>query len=146
MANINKVLSTLEHELEFLDQGGYRRPVSHRQPLFCMETSTEFRPALFFEESPSCPKERYCECSVDRDCVLMTFVPLEHRNQKVPCRHIPLNEKGETIASLSDNHASRLEIEAALRRWLQDRVRELRGQLQATTEQETGGSATRKEG
>jgi len=143
MANTSKVLSTLEHELEFLDQGGYRRPVGHRQPLFCMETSAEFRPSLFFEESPSCPKESYCECSVDRDCVLMTFVPVEHREEKVPCRHIPLNDKGETIASLSLSHASRPEIEATLRSWLQDRIRELRGQLQATTEQETGGPVRR---
>src|SRR6266542_3006559 len=32
----NNTLSPLSHELEFLDQGGFRTPIGSRQPLFCM--------------------------------------------------------------------------------------------------------------
>jgi hypothetical protein len=44
MNNSNDSLSTLRHELPFLNQGGYRRPVGSRRPLFCMETSVSWRP------------------------------------------------------------------------------------------------------
>ena len=44
MNNSNDSLSTLRHELQFLDQGGYRRPVGSRQPLFCTETSVSWPP------------------------------------------------------------------------------------------------------
>jgi hypothetical protein len=52
-----------------------------------------------------------------RECFLMEFVPPEDRKQAVPCRHIPLTEKGETLDSLyrwSDQN----EIENAMKRWL----------------------------
>jgi hypothetical protein len=45
----------------------------------------------------------------------MGFVPLDRRHETLPCHHIPLNEKGETIASLA-NHRDR--VEPALRIWL----------------------------
>jgi hypothetical protein len=111
-------LSILKHELEFLDHGGYRRPIGSRQPLFCMETSVEWRQPFFFEDSPSCPKKRYEACSTDRNCVLMDFVPIESRREAVPCRHIPLNESHETIASLSRGGAQERLIEAEVRSWL----------------------------
>jgi hypothetical protein len=114
----NDSLSIVKHELEFLDHGGYRRPIGSRQPLFCMETSPEWRQPLFFEDSPSCPKKRSDACSTDRQCVLMDFVPIESRRQTVPCRHIPLNEKGDTIASLTRGGAQEKLIEAEVRSWL----------------------------
>ncbi len=116
--NNNNSLLTLRHELEFLNHGGYRTPVGSRQPLFCMESSVQWRQPLFFEDSPSCPKKRYEQCFPQRDCVLMGFVPVEVRNEAVPCRHIPLNDTGQTIASLSDAHANEKQIEMALRNWL----------------------------
>ena len=75
----NNTLSPLRHELEFLDQGGYRTPIGSRQPLFCMETAAEWRQPLFFEDSPSCPKKRYEACYPERACVLMSFLPMEQR-------------------------------------------------------------------
>jgi len=124
MATTHDALSTLKHELEFLDHGGYRTPAGGRQPLFCMESETEWRPSLFFEDSPSCPKKRYCECSLDRNCVLMGYVPVEHQQETVPCRHIPLNERGDTIESLSKTH-TRHEVEAVLRGWLVKTIAQL---------------------
>lgn len=117
MKRNNNALSILKREKEFLDSGGYRVPIGSRQPLFCMETSVEWRQPLFFEDSPSCPKKKYCACDPVGDCVLMSFVPTERRHETVPCHHIPLNEKGQTIHSLNGT-SSKKEIEATLRTWL----------------------------
>lgn len=117
MAATNNQLSLLRRELEFLDHGGYRTPVHYRQPLFCMETSTEERSRLFFEDSPSCPKRKPCPCPPEGGCTLLGLVPNEHQHETVPCRHIPLNEKGETIDSLyRAGNTGRIETE--LRNWL----------------------------
>jgi len=117
MKTAEKTLSTLKQELEFLNQGGYQKPIGSRQPLFCMETSAEWRQPSFFEDSPSCPKQRYCPCNPEGDCVLLGFVPGEHRHEAVPCRHIPLNDQGETINSL-DRTTTHEKIEGTLRNWL----------------------------
>jgi hypothetical protein len=117
MENAHNALATLKHELEFLDHGGYKTTVGSRQPVFCMETSADWKPALFFEDSPICPKKKYVDCSPDRDCVLMGFVPMEHRQEVVPCRHIPLNERGDTVDSLSRT-GGHDKVESALRGWL----------------------------
>lgn len=125
MKTAGDALSTLKHELEFLDRGGYRRPVGARQPLFCMESGVEWRPPLFFEDSPICPKKKYELCSTERDCVLMGLVPLERRTETIPCRHIPLNEQGETIENLTGRGATEQQIETALRAWLVKTIAEL---------------------
>jgi len=117
-------LSVLKSELAFLDVGGYRTSIGERQPLFCMETGASWRRPLFFEDSPSCPKPRYCACGSDGDCVLLSFVPIERRREIVPCWHIPLNAQGETIASLSGT-ATNTEIETTLRTWLVTTIKSL---------------------
>ena len=126
MSRANKMLATLRQELEFLDSGGYRGEIGSRQPLFCMESSDEWRQPLFFEDSPSCPKERYEMCSTDRDCALMDFVPVKDQRQKIPCRHVLLNGRGETIASMARAGARHEQIETALRNWLVTKIEELR--------------------
>jgi hypothetical protein len=120
----HKALSVLKGELEFLDNGGYRKPIGQRQPLFCMETAASWRQPLFFEDSPSCPKPRYCACDPSGECVLLDFVPVERRHETAPCWHIPLNEKAQTIGSLYRNTPNK-EIEAALRAWLVKSIRDL---------------------
>lgn len=117
MKTAESTLSTLKKELEFLNQGGYRKAIGSRQPLFCMESSVHWRKPSFFEDSPSCPKERYCPCNPEGDCVLLGFVPAGQRHKAVPCRHIPLNETGETIHSL-EQASTHDEIEETLRNWL----------------------------
>jgi hypothetical protein len=124
MKNTDHALTTLKRELEFLDHGGYRTSVGSRQPLFCMETEAGWHKPLFFEDSPSCPKKKYCPCDPEGDCVLMSLVPNEHRHDPVPCRQIPLNEKGDTIEALS-KAGRREEIESTLRTWLVRAIGEL---------------------
>src|SRR5215471_11512056 len=106
-----------ERKLEFVDYGSYRTLVDRRQPLFCMETGADWKKREFFEDSPSCPKKKYCASDPQSSCTLMSFVPLEQRHQTLPCHHIPLNDAGETVASL-EKSGNREKIEAALRAWL----------------------------
>jgi len=124
-----KTFATLQVELAFLDSGGYRRPVGSRQPFFCMESPVGWKHPLFFEDSPICPKRSYEMCTLERDCVLMDFVPLEDKLQKVPCRHIPLNERGESIASMARAGATTAQIEAALRKWLLATIDDLKNSV-----------------
>jgi hypothetical protein len=117
-------LETLKKELEFVDDAGYKKPVGSRQALFCMETGATWRKPVFIEDSPTCPKEKYCPCNPEGDCVLLGFVPAEHKHETLPCHHIPLNEKGETIAGLEKD---RDKVEPALRDWLVKTIGKLEG-------------------
>ena len=84
-----------------------------------------WRPQFIFEDSPTClnygnPGHRQ-PCS---DCVLMQLVPKEFRRERVPCRHIPLNERSETIQSLYRSGTPR-ELEAAVGEWLMNAIQKL---------------------
>jgi len=110
MPSIKNPLQALKIELEFLQKGCYRTPLAWRLP-------------LFFEDSPTCPKDRRCACPV-ADCVLMGFVPKECRHEAVPCRHIPLNDIGETVDSLYRTGTNE-EIEQTVQSWLLNTIRQL---------------------
>ncbi|HXZ14311.1 MAG TPA: hypothetical protein VEG64_18130 [Candidatus Sulfotelmatobacter sp.] len=111
------ILEVLKAELNFLEKGGYGR--SPREP---------HRASLVFEDSPSCmnydrpDKPEPCE-----HCVLMQFVPKEAREQQIPCRHIPLNDKGETLDNLY-RCAEFHEVEDAMRQWLRETIARLESQ------------------
>jgi hypothetical protein len=79
-------LQILRNELQFLDGGGYRSAILWRSP-------------RIFEDSPTCPKDPWSACP-HADCVLLEYVPKQCGRETVPCRHIPLNESGETLATL----------------------------------------------
>ncbi len=101
------LLEVLKSELEFLEHHGYRR-----------SPETAWRPKAIFEDSPSCinfhsaGNPRPCT-----DCALIYLVPPAHRSAKSPCRHIPLNESGETLDSLY-RYGSQRESENAVGTWL----------------------------
>ncbi|MGA3212203.1 MAG: hypothetical protein ABSD20_12930 [Terriglobales bacterium] len=115
------VLELLKFELKFLEDGGYGRP-----------TKKAWQPTYIFEDSPSClnfdDPARTEPCAA---CWLTQFVPAESRREQVPCRHIPLNEKGDTVHSLYQ-HGTQLELEEALGAWLRKRIAELEAQGEAT--------------
>lgn len=108
------LLDVLRFELQFLGKGGYGR--SPRSP---------WRPQFIFEDSPTCmnydTKENPEPC--DR-CVLMQLVPGESRKEKIPCRHIPLNEAGETIESFYRT-GTQPELEDAYGKWLRKTIQKL---------------------
>ncbi len=108
------LLPVLKKELEFLEKGGYRETA--RVP---------WRPQFIFQDSPSClnfdPMQPPKPCT---GCVLTQLVPENLRNKKIPCRYIPLNERGETIDSFYRS-GTRNELEEAFGRWLRVTIRNL---------------------
>ena len=111
------LLDVLRFELQFLKDGGYGR--SPRTP---------WRPQYIFEDSLTCvnydSKESPRPCS---DCALMYLVPPELRSAEIPCRHIPLNDSGETLDSLY-RHSNQYEIEETVEQWLQATIHRLEEQ------------------
>jgi hypothetical protein len=110
----------LKFELNFLGKGGYGH--SPREP---------WRAQLIFEDSPTCmnydTKSHPGPCN---DCFLMQFVPPESRGEKVPCRHIPLTNAGETLNDLYRG-GTQQEIEDALGGWLRDTIARLEAERAA---------------
>ena len=108
------ILEILQLELKFLEEGGYAD--APRAP---------WRAPYIFEDSPSClnfgDAARPHPC---RECRLTQLVPPEFREKDVPCRFIPLNDKGQTIDSLYRT-GTQEEIEEALGNWLRREIRRI---------------------
>jgi hypothetical protein len=123
-----KVEEVLQFELDFLEQGGYGRSV-HAPRL----------PKILFRDSPSClnfdDELRTHPCSA---CVLMNYVPEEEKNTLIPCHHIPLNEKGETVCSLFDQRDER-KAQDAVAEWLRKELARLRAERPASEPTDAGG-------
>jgi len=105
------VLQVLESELDFLIKGGYERSVR-----------TPREPTVLFQDSPICP-EYPCRTH-NNQCLLMRYVPEAERSSAVPCHHIPLNEKGDTVEDLLTE--SRERAEEAMKAWLKRAIDHLR--------------------
>jgi hypothetical protein len=116
--NRQTVLRTLQAELNFLDRGGYGHSMR-----------TPWRSPYIFEESPSCPNfgnpSRPHEC---KDCWLMLFIPPDLRDEQVPCRFVQLTPDGVTVDSLY-RYGTQGETAEALRKWLHQRIQELKDEL-----------------
>lgn len=115
MTNDNRdLIQLLKAELAFLESGGYRQ--SLRAP---------WRPQFIFEDSPTCinygRKQHFLPCD---QCPLMQFVPSDCREEKIPCRHIPLNTEGYTIDTYY-RIGTHVELEATLSSWLRETIRRL---------------------
>ncbi len=111
------LIRLLEAELDVLEWGGYGRSV--REP---------WKPRPIFQHSVVCINHWVVpghppECH--EGCVLLDFVPEEHRQEALPCHFIPLNEKGETIASLQEK-GDQARLEEAVKQWLQTVIRLLK--------------------
>jgi hypothetical protein len=108
------VLKTLHQELAFLELGGYRSP-----------QQAAWRPQFIFEDSPTClnfrnlPKRVPCS-----DCALMEFVPEGSKQERFPCRHIPLDDSGLTLDFLYRT-ATEEEAHALVANWLKKTITEL---------------------
>lgn len=107
-------LEVLKSELEFLEKGGYGRSVK-----------TPWQPTSIFQDSPSClnlgDPERTHPCN---ECLLIDFVPSEDRNEDVPCHHIPLNTKGETIDEIEWKE-DQARLEETVKDWLRSKIAQL---------------------
>lgn len=125
-----KVEEVLQFELDFLQQGGYGRPVHAPRT-----------PTILFRDSPSClnfaDEVRTHPCSA---CVLMNYVPEDEKNTLIPCHHIPLNERGETISSLFDP-VDEHKAQEAVGQWLRSELAKLRAERERVLNEqaEAGG-------
>jgi hypothetical protein len=103
-----EMVDKLKMELEILDKGGYA-PSAYKP----------YRMPRVFRDSVSCPNLgldfKIEPCT---HCFLMEFVPAEHRQKDNACHYIPLNDRGDTVASL-DRPGNEKALHAALRSWLQ---------------------------
>ena len=121
-ADDRDILEVLKFELKFLEDGGYGR--SPHAPK---------RPSLVFEDSLTCmnfnTQEDRKPCG---DCLLMQFVPANRSSEQIPCRHIPLNSAGQTLASLYER-GTQPEIEESLRDWLKSSIQRLEQERKAAT-------------
>ena len=127
MAQAQKdVLAVLKAELEFVESGGYRTP-----------QQAAWRPQFIFQDSPTClnyrnlGKRHGC-----KQCALMEFVPNGFQQERFPCRHIPLDESGQTLDSLyrTGTEDETYEIVA---KWLRNTI--------ARLEQESGAAPAGEE-
>ena len=113
-----ELLRVLKNELEFLEKGGYGD----------FEKGS-WRPAMFFEDSPSCPNRGVSEKPVPCSrCALLQLVPLAKRANEIPCRDIPLNQEGETLQSLYET-ATPDEVELKLDQWLRRTIERIEREL-----------------
>ena len=134
------LLNALKLELEFCEGGGYK-PLEGRFParasendpisMFLFdETKREMRKERsVFRDSPSCLNYglpvREHPCS---ECWLIDFVPAEKRGEAVPCHHIPLNERGDTVATLG-GAGDAPDVQEAVLDWLRSTIQQLEGAL-----------------
>src|SRR5689334_19383077 len=108
------LLEVLKAELEFVEKGGYR-----------YTARAAWRPQYIFQDSPTClnfdstQEQRPCS-----GCTLMQLVPEALRQQKIPCRFIPLSEHGETIESFYRT-GTKEELEGAVADWLRSTIARL---------------------
>jgi hypothetical protein len=108
------LVSILRRELEYLKSGGYRTP-----------QQAAWRPQFIFEDSPTCVNHRNFErrlpCS---QCALIELVPEGQKQEKFPCRHIPLDESGQTLHSLY-RMGTEEETHALVAEWLKNTIERL---------------------
>jgi hypothetical protein len=108
------ILEVLKSELSFLKSGGYGRSVR-----------TPWLPTSIFRDSLSCinfgDPNRTLPC---KECILMQFVPAEHRKENVPCHYIPLDDLGETVHML-ERWETQAEMEKVFEQWLRSTIERL---------------------
>jgi len=119
--NPQELLKALRLELHFLEHGGYERSV--REPR---------KELSVFQESPSClnyaSSVREHPCS---ECFLMDFVPADKQGERIPCHHIRLNQRGDTLDNMQ-GRGQDFQVQEAMREWLHKTINELEKYLAFT--------------
>ena len=106
------LIELLLYELAFLKLGGYGKPWRN-----------SWRPTMVFRDSPICLHKGGGEkCN---SCALANLVPEDKRTEGTPCHHIPLNDQGDTVATLYET-ADQQKLDDVLRAWLESAINRLR--------------------
>ncbi len=115
-----EVIEQLKLEIKIIERGGYSPSV--RDP------HHELR---IFRDSASCPnlalEEKAVPCA---HCWLAQFIPVEHMNAPEPCHYIPLNDRGDTVASLTEEGRGEF-AQQALLGWLRSAVERMEKEVAA---------------
>ncbi len=117
---LKEIIKDLRLQRDILQAGGYGRSVR-----------TPWKEVNLFRDSITCinlgaeVKRHPCH-----ECMLWEWVPEAHQAEDIPCHFIPLNERGESIASL-DARGDREEAEKALLDWLNATIQSLEEKLAA---------------
>ena len=106
-----EIIAKLKLEAGIIRDGGYNPSVRdpHSQPRIFRDSVSCLNVGLEVKKEP-------CD-----DCLLMLFVPPGERHKENPCHHIPLNEKGDTVASL-EAAGDREKLENTLLAWLEKAI------------------------
>ena len=125
-ADLKQIIDQLKLQRDILKSGGYGRCVR-----------TPWKPTKLFRDSVTCLNfDEVVKRHPCNECLLWDWVPQNHRDEDIPCHFIPLNDRGDSIASLEDAE-DREGAENALLNWL-DSVLE---HLEAKLAQERAGAA-----
>jgi len=112
----------LETELGKIEAGGYGR--SPREPQ---------KPKSMFQYSVACinhwvdPDHPPDTCE---GCVLLDYVPDEHKNEPVPCHIIPLTDAGDTVTTL-ELAGDEERLEETVADWLRRTLTRLKTELES---------------
>jgi hypothetical protein len=116
-----EILEKLKVELGALEYGRTRRSVH-----------MPWEEISFFQDSATCLnyglEGRPHPCG---KCLLMSFVPETQQKESIPCHHIPLDNRGNTIQNL-DRGYNRHSVEEAVAGWLRSKIAELERELAPT--------------
>ena len=117
-ADLKEIIEQLKLERDILKNGGYGRSVR-----------TPWRPTRLFRDSVTCLNfDEVVKRHPCNECLLWEWVPENHLNEDLPCHYIPLNDRGDSIASLEDE-GDRGEAEKALLGWLDSVLEHLEAKL-----------------
>ena len=101
------LLQALKTELAFFDAGGYGN-----------HFRGAWRPTLLLRDSPVClnfnATGRQASCD---QCAFFSLVPAADRDAILPCHHIPLDAKGNTIAGMY-RKGTQKELDERYHNWL----------------------------
>lgn len=108
------MIQQLKFEIEMIEKGGYHPSVRqpHRDPQVFRDSATCLNDGLETKIEP-CTK-----------CFLCDFVPPAEMAAENPCHHIPLNDRGDTVAWLAER-ADPETVHLAVLDWLKRTVQHL---------------------
>jgi hypothetical protein len=113
------MIRLLEAELDLIEGGGYGRP-----------SGEPGKEKPMFKDSIVCINHWLVPgYGADCDgCLLLDFVPGQHKEAAMPCHVIPLNGQGDTVKSL-EARGDQARLEEAVKQWLRATIARLQKEL-----------------
>lgn len=113
----SELIRLLEAELDVMEGGGYGNRAGH---------ASEEKP--MFYHSVACINHWLVpghEAECHDDCILLPWVPSQHKNEALPCHFIPLNSSGDTVKTI-EQQGNREHLEEQVKIWLRSTIKRLK--------------------